>query len=239
MPIQIGGMVPLTTIDYPDHLSCVLFCQGCAWRCHYCHNPELIAPVGSTPVAWDEVLAFLHKRQGLLQAVVFSGGEATLQPGLPDAMQQIKELGFKVGLHTAGIKPRVLEKVLPLCDWVGFDVKAARGQVDGITQIIGSDAANWHSLQLLLASGVAYECRTTVHWNLLQPDDLRLLARQLQEQGVQRFVVQPARDGHTLMPDLGPQTQPAGLPELWNELAVLFEHFSLRHSFDCRPVLCH
>lgn len=63
--------------------------------------------------------------------------------------------------------------------------------------------------------------------------------RQLQEQGVQRFVVQPARDGHTLMPDLGPQTQPAGLPELWNELAVLFEHFSLRHSFDCRPVLCH
>jgi pyruvate-formate lyase-activating enzyme len=87
MPIQIGGMVPLTTIDYPDHLSCVLFCQGCAWRCHYCHNPELIAPVGSTPVAWDEVLAFLHKRQGLLQAVVFSGGEATLQPGLPEAMQ--------------------------------------------------------------------------------------------------------------------------------------------------------
>lgn len=63
--------------------------------------------------------------------------------------------------------------------------------------------------------------------------------RQLQEQGVQRFVVQPARDGHTMMPDLGPQTQPAGLPELWNELAVLFEHFSLRHSFDCRPVLCH
>lgn len=229
MPIQIGGMVPLTTIDYPDHLSCVLFCQGCAWRCHYCHNPELIAPVGGSTVDWDEVLAFLHRRQGLLQAVVFSGGEATLQPGLSLAMQQVRELGFKVGLHTAGIKPAALERVLPLCDWVGFDVKAAQGQVDGITQIIGSDAANWRSLDLLLASGVAYECRTTVHWNLLQPDDLRLLARQLQQRGARTFIVQPARDGKMLTTDLGRQDLPSGLPELWQELNTMFGHFAVRH----------
>lgn len=229
MPLQIGGMVPLTTIDYPDQLSCVLFCQGCAWRCHYCHNPELIAPVGEATISWNAVLAFLHQRQGLLQAVVFSGGEATLQPGLAEAMQQVRRQGFRVGLHTAGIKPRALETVLPLCDWVGFDIKAPQGRVGDITQIIGSDAANWRSLDLLLASTVAYECRTTVHWNLLQPDDLLQLARQLQQRGVRHFVVQPARDGNILNPGLGRQVPPAQLAELWQELGALFEQFAVRH----------
>lgn len=228
MPIQLGGMVPLTTIDYPDHLSCVLFCQGCAWRCHYCHNPDLIAPVGSMPVCWEQVLAFLHQRQGLLQAVVFSGGEATLQPGLAVAMQQVCDLGFKVGLHTAGIKPAALHKVLPLCDWVGFDIKAPRGQVDHVTQIIGSDAANWRSLELLLESSVAYECRTTVHWALLEPDELICLARQLQQQGVSHFVVQLARSGQMLNPDLPEQIQPKELPAVWQTMEGMFEYFSLR-----------
>ena len=228
MPIQLGGMVPLTTIDYPDHLSCVLFCQGCAWRCHYCHNPDLIAPVGSTQVHWQHVLAFLRQRQGLLQAVVFSGGEATLQPGLMTAMQQVRALGFKVGLHTAGIKPAALHRVLPLCDWVGFDVKAPRGQADRITQVIGSDAANWRSLKLLLESGVAYECRTTVHWQLLNPAELAELARQLQQQNVSHFAVQLARYGQTLNPDLPTQQQPDGLPAVWQRLQGMFECFSLR-----------
>ncbi len=38
--LRVGGLVPLTTLDYPGLLACVLFCQGCAWRCRYCHNPE-------------------------------------------------------------------------------------------------------------------------------------------------------------------------------------------------------
>lgn len=230
LSIRVGGMVPLTTIDYPDHLSCVIFCQGCAWRCHYCHNPDLIAPTGSNELDWQEVLRFLGKRRGLLQAVVFSGGEATMQPGLAAAMQQVRELGFKVGLHTAGIKPGALLKVLPLCDWVGFDVKAPYGKAQQVTGIIGSDAANWQSLQYLLGSGVDYECRTTVHWQLLQPDDLRALARQLRERGVQRFAVQLARDGNLLNEQLKPQQVPAEAGLLWQELAAVFPHFELREG---------
>ncbi len=225
MPIRIGGMVPLTTIDYPDHLSCVLFCQGCAWRCHYCHNPELIAPTGSTPVSWEQVLAFLHKRQGLLQAVVFSGGEATLQPGLPEAMRQVRELGFKVGLHTAGIKPTALEKVLPLCNWVGFDIKAARGQVDGITQIIGSDQANWRSLQLLLQSGTAYQIRTSVHWQLISAQQLWLLAQQLHQLQVNNLSLQLVRTNNCLT-SLAQQQQPANLAQLLADIEPMFQTFS-------------
>lgn len=228
--IRVGGLVPLTTIDYPDHLSCVLFCQGCAWRCHYCHNPDLIPPTGSDSIAWQEVLDFLQRRQGLLQAVVFSGGEATLQPQLPLAMQHVAELGFKVGLHTAGIKPTALARALPWCDWVGFDVKAPQGAVDSITQIIGSDAANWDSLRLLLDSGVDYECRTTVHWNLLNPAQLKLLAAQLATMGVQHWVIQIVRDGNLLNPQLPANHQPLELEQLWQSIRPSFAEFSVRQS---------
>ena len=50
-PLRVGGLLPMTTLDYPDHLACVLFCQGCAWRCRYCHNPELIRAKVPTPIS--------------------------------------------------------------------------------------------------------------------------------------------------------------------------------------------
>jgi len=228
--IRVGGLVPLTTIDYPDHLSCVLFCQGCAWRCHYCHNPDLIPPTSLDKIAWQEVLDFLQRRQGLLQAVVFSGGEATLQPQLPQAMQQVAELGFKVGLHTAGIKPSAFAQALPWCDWVGFDVKAPQGAVDSITQVIGSDAANWDSLRLLLNSGVDYECRTTVHWDLLNPAQLKLLAAQLATMGVQRWAIQIARNGNLLNQQLPANHQPLELEQLWQSIRPNFSEFSVREN---------
>ena len=97
--LRVGGMVPLTTLDYPGQLACVLFCQGCAWRCRYCHNPQLIPPRGSEEVDWCRVLAFLQRRQDLLDAVVFSGGEPTLQDGLAPAMEEVRQMGFRIGLH--------------------------------------------------------------------------------------------------------------------------------------------
>ena len=62
--LRVGGFVPLTTLDYPGYLACVLFCQGCAWRCRYCHNPGLIVSRGKDEKPWAEVLDFLQRRQG-------------------------------------------------------------------------------------------------------------------------------------------------------------------------------
>ncbi len=130
---------------------------------------------------------------GLLQAVVFSGGEATLQPALPSAMRRVRELGFKVGLHSAGIKPASFGRALAQCDWVGFDVKALEEEVALITGVSASGQANWRSLELLLESGVDYECRTTVHWNLSDCRRLQRLGERLAGLGVRRFAVQLAR----------------------------------------------
>ncbi|MGY0552697.1 4Fe-4S cluster-binding domain-containing protein [Vreelandella sp. 2A-K22] len=72
--LPIAGLVPMTTLDYPDHLACVVFLQGCPLRCGYCHNPNMIPSRRGEPQEWQAIREFLSTRQGLLEAVVFSGG---------------------------------------------------------------------------------------------------------------------------------------------------------------------
>ena len=88
--IRIGGMTPLTSIDFPGHLAAVLYLQGCPWRCGYCHNPELIPARSEVRIGWEEVLAFLQRRRGLLDGVVFSGGEPTSQAELLEAIASVQ-----------------------------------------------------------------------------------------------------------------------------------------------------
>lgn len=226
--IRVGGMAPLTTIDYPGQLACVLFCQGCAWRCRYCHNPQLIPPRGTEEVDWRRVIAFLQRRQDLLDAVVFSGGEPTLQDSLRGAMDEVREMGFRIGLHSAGIKPTAFSRALEGADWVGFDVKALPEDCQAITQVEGSGTANWRSLEHLLASGVDYECRTTVHWHLFEPQRLLLMAQRLSALGVKRFAVQLVRTERMFDPLLSSVSAQALLPDLWDAMRELFPVFVLR-----------
>ncbi|HVJ11876.1 MAG TPA: anaerobic ribonucleoside-triphosphate reductase activating protein [Burkholderiales bacterium] len=153
--LRVGGLTPLSASDYPERLAAVVFCQGCAWRCTYCHNPHLL-PAGGGSIAWADVHAFLEKRRGLLEAVVFSGGEPTLQRSLPQAIQAVKAMGYLVGLHTAGIVPRMLERVLPLLDWVGMDLKSDFARHGLVTGVPGSGARARRSMELIRSSGVAH-----------------------------------------------------------------------------------
>jgi pyruvate formate lyase activating enzyme len=158
--LRVGGLTPLSASDYPDRLAAVVFCQGCAWRCTYCHNPGLLSFKSAQLIPWERVLAFLEKRRGLLDAVVFSGGEPTLQRSLPQAMREVKAMGFLIGLHTAGIAPRMLARVLPLLDWVGMDLKADFAHHDLVTRVAGSARRARESVALLARSGVACEFHT-------------------------------------------------------------------------------
>ena len=158
--LRIGGLTPLSASDYPDRLAAVVFCQGCAWRCHYCHNPHLLPRCGTSELPWPNVVSFLERRRGLLDAVVFSGGEPTLQAALPAAMREVKAMGYLVGLHTAGIAPRRLAQVLPLVDWVGMDLKASWEAHSRVTGVPGSASPARRSRDLILASGVACEFHT-------------------------------------------------------------------------------
>lgn len=196
-PLRVGGLTAFTTVDYPDRLAAVIFCQGCAWRCGYCHNSHLQAArsAGKTRWTWARVTAFLQDRMGLLEAVVFSGGEPTMQPGLPSAMEEVRAMGFLVGLHTAGIFPDRLKRVLPLVDWVGLDVKAPYdARYDSVTGRPGSAARAEEALRAVLASGVDHQLRTTVHPRWLGPSDCLRIEADLVRRGAGPVVWQASRD---------------------------------------------
>lgn len=194
MPLHVGGLTPLSATDFPGELAAVVYCQGCPWRCSYCHNPHLLPGTADGGIAWSEVLEFLRRRLGLLDAVVFSGGEPTAQKGLLAAMRAVKALGYRIGLHSAGIYPRRFAEVLPLADWVGFDAKAPfDASYARITGVRGSGEAALESAKLLLASGVDHEFRTTWHAEFLPPAELDRLAASLQVLGVRRYVLQQYR----------------------------------------------
>ncbi len=230
--VRVGGFEPLTTVEWEGRLSAVVFLQGCPWRCRYCHNAEL-APLtapGMTP--WADVLEELGARRGFLDAVIFSGGEPTMQSELPDALRQVAALGFEVALHTNGFDPRALRQALDtgIVDFVAMDVKAPFEEYELITQVPASGRAARQSVQVVLESGVEHELRTTFHPALLSHDHLRTIARELAELGASTWVVQLFRaEGCPVRWLRESILLPARVePDLRRELADRFEHFQVR-----------
>ncbi|NHF74401.1 anaerobic ribonucleoside-triphosphate reductase activating protein [Paracoccus xiamenensis] len=195
--IRIGGLERLSTCDWPGELVATVFLQGCPWDCPYCHNPHLIPVKADTALDWHEVLGFLRSRRGLLDGVVFSGGEPTLQRGLPKAMKAVRDLGFRVGLHSGGPYPARFASALPYCDWVGFDIKAPFAQYAHVTAAKGSGDKARESLKMLLASGVAYQVRTTVDPALLDHAAVARIGAELTALGVTRHTLQECRQAGT------------------------------------------
>ncbi|SDE70205.1 anaerobic ribonucleoside-triphosphate reductase activating protein [Desulfuromonas thiophila] len=192
MFLQVGGITRCTTIDFPDQLAAVVYCQGCPWRCSYCHNADLIPSQGRQSLDWRLIRVFLAQRRGRLDGVVFSGGEPTAQPMLHAAMEEVKELGMKVGLHTNGAYPAHLKKLLPLCDWVGLDIKAPFEDYERITGVPASGLIARESVQLLRLSSVPHQFRTTLDPWLLQEGRLEKLQSMVRGWGGE-LVLQPLR----------------------------------------------
>ena len=205
----------------------MVYCQGCPWRCSYCHNTHLQPGRIDGDIVWSEVLQFLRRRRGLLDAVVFSGGEPTAQPGLASAMREVKDLGYRIGLHSAGIYPRRFAAVLPLVDWVGFDAKAPFDTAYArITGVQASGEVALESAKALIASGVDCEFRTTWHASFLSTEELERLAQTLAELGARRYVLQEFRASGSLA--FRPQ-QCVAEADL-DALARRFPQFSLRQA---------
>lgn len=191
--LEIGGFVPFSTVDWPGKLAATVFLQGCPWRCTYCHNPDLQDPRAACAWTWEQVAATLERRYGQLDAVVFSGGEPTRQAALFDATQHVKAMGFKVGLHTAGVFPARLGRLLALLDWVALDIKATAHRYGAITGVESSGERAWAALDLVMASGVDYELRITIDPTTHTRDDILDTVDQLQARGARDPILQQAR----------------------------------------------
>ncbi|MDM7832275.1 anaerobic ribonucleoside-triphosphate reductase activating protein [Cellulomonas edaphi] len=190
--LEIAGLTPLSSCDWPGKLVATVFLQGCPWRCTYCHNSAILDPRTPGVVPWQDVRTLLAKRHGLLDGLVFSGGEPTMQPGLVAAAQEVRAGGFGVGLHTGGAFPAALARVLPHVDWVGLDVKAPARLYDAITRRGGAVPA-FESLRRVLDAGVDVQVRTTIDPTVLDAAAVTELAAELAGLGVRDHVWQEVR----------------------------------------------
>ncbi len=162
----ISGMQKLTLLDYPGKTACLLFTQGCNFRCPFCHNKDLLE--NNKPdmsVSEEEVFNYLKKRKGILDGVCITGGEPLLQKDIEAFIKKIKEMGFKVKLDTNGSCPATLKKLIEnnLLDYIAMDVKDDFNSYDKTSGIAMINIENIKkSIAIIENSNVEYEFRTTV-----------------------------------------------------------------------------
>ena len=191
--LAIAGFVPFSSIDWPTKLAATVFLQGCPWNCGYCQNPELIDPLVSGTFRWQTVRETLERRMGLLDGVVFSGGEPLRQAAVGDAIAEVRDMGFLAAVHTAGSYPARLASLLPSLAWVGLDIKAPPRLYAAVTGIEASGARAWDSLDLVVASGIDYEVRVTVDPTVLGLADVEEIVAELARRGARMPVLQEVR----------------------------------------------
>lgn len=196
--MTVSGIVKSSLVDYPGLITCVLFVPGCNYDCFYCHNRSLL---GGTREIMDlqKIQDFLVRRAGHLDGVVISGGEPTLQPGLVDYIQSIKNLGYKIKLDTNGSSPGAVASLLQrgLCDYYAVDYKAPAARYRDICAGAADAGAVLNTIGLLLESGSDFEVRTTVIAQLSE-DDLICMARELPK--LPRYVLNRYRKPNTYLP---------------------------------------
>ncbi len=109
-------------IDYPEHLSLVLFVNECPWNCVNCHNKKNLSELDVLDMSYVEEYVTLSKP--LFNHFVISGGEPTYYDDLVDFIKFLKQDSGKVKLDTCGYSSKILKEALPFLDAVSMDVKA-------------------------------------------------------------------------------------------------------------------
>ena len=182
---------PFTHLDYPGKLAAIAWFVGCNMRCMYCYNSDIVfAKEGRYTI--DDLLAFLERRKGLLDGVVLSGGEPTLQ-NLEPVCREIKAMGFAVKLDTNGLYPERVKVLVAkgLVDYIALDFKAENAKFGYITGS-GQYLRFSETLDYLIAEDFDFEVRTTVHPDLLQPEEINNMMRELQRRGYRgTYYLQP------------------------------------------------
>lgn len=172
----IGGFQPFTLSDYPGRPSAIVFTQGCNFRCPFCHNRHLWPATSSQPATHtsETVLAFMAQRKTRLKGIVVTGGEPTLQTGLPSFLSGIKEMGFSVKLDTNGSHPEVVEELIGalLVDYIAMDIKAPLKKYAPLCGTSVDTTTILQSIKIIHSSGLPHHFRTTVYKPLLSENDL-------------------------------------------------------------------
>ena len=182
--MRIQGFQKLTLLDYPGKVACILFTEGCNFRCPFCHNASLVSHVDpAARLCEEDILRQLEKRRGILDGVCITGGEPLLQNGLEELLSRIKGMGFSVKLDTNGTFSARLRSLVEagLVDYVAMDVKNRREKYAETAGVRTLDLQEIEqSLAFLLAGRIPFELRTTVTAELHTVEDIAAIADWIQ-----------------------------------------------------------
>lgn len=203
MANALYDITPFTLLDYPNKAACILWFVGCNMRCQYCYNPDIV--FGKGKIGVDQAEAFLKSRKGLLQAVVFSGGECTMHPDMMPLVKIAKSLGYLIKVDTNGARPKLIKSLIDndLLDYVALDFKGLGQRFQEIT-VSGSFEAFEETLDILLNANIQFEVRTTAHSQLLSAADLREMLKFLEDRGYRNnYYLQKALNNVKMIAELG------------------------------------
>lgn len=176
MSANIGGIVPLSTVDWHGKSAIVIFFNGCPFRCGYCHNFNLLTQ--NCPVEIAHVQKRILESKPFISSVVLLGGEPLMQG---DAVEEIasfaKEKGLFVGIHTNGFYPKTVQNLIDknLTDKFFIDIKApfdqeTYGKTVGVVSgpIFEKMIPNIQkTIEIVDNSSVELEIKTTVFPNFI------------------------------------------------------------------------
>ena len=194
--MEFSGMEKLSLVDFDHNLTATLFMAGCPFRCPFCHNGDLVLfPEKAPIIPFEDILAYLRKRQGVLEAVCISGGEPTLMEDLEEKIRAIRELDYKIKLDSNGCNPGVLADLIGkgLIDYIAMDIKNSKEKYNLTCGAKVDLAKIGESVKLLMTSGIAYEFRTTVIEEFHTEEDIREIGEWIK--GADRYFLQKYVDG--------------------------------------------
>lgn len=216
----IYDLTPLSLLDFPNKIACIVWFAGCNMRCPYCYNVDIVK--GNGAISVEEVSLFLIKRAGKLDGVVFSGGECTLHPKAVEQLAKVaKNHGYAVKIDTNGTNSKVLEELISesLVDYVALDLKAPSYKMGELTQLNSAFTKFEKTLHLLQDSDIAFELRTTIHSALLSKESLCDMDEYLQKNDYTKtWYWQEFIDASTTLGGLSPSIKSYGKELISNEL---------------------
>ena len=199
--MKFYGMQKMTLLDYPGYVACTLFTGGCNFRCPFCHNALLVLDLDENyTIPEEEVLAFLKKRQGLLDGVCVTGGEPLINKDIGDFLSKVKELGFKIKLDTNGTNPALLKELVSqkLVDYVAGDIKNSPEKYAETVGLKSFDMSTINeTVNFLMTGCVDYEFRTTVTKQFHTEKSMEEAARFIR--GAKRYFLQNFVDSGNLI----------------------------------------
>jgi pyruvate formate lyase activating enzyme len=197
--VNLGGIVPFSTIDWRGKAAMVIFLSGCPLRCVYCLNTKLLE--GANYLDAEEVEAEIIRNKDFIDAVVLSGGEPFMQPeGVEAVARFARKHALLVAAQTCGFYPAAVESLLAkkLIDKIFLDLKAPLSDetlYEELTKASGVAERVKSTLGVCIHANIDLEVETTVFKKLVGLEAVKRIAVELEEAGAADcpYIIQQGR----------------------------------------------